>query len=120
MVHFEYLRLILLCEYSRASWTNYVEGKGIKISMDEKDRRYQFVTVFEREITHPLGVFTHTRKLLILKELHASVEINCIIWDYLSIDYACNNISSIVYRIKPKPPDHIQQDIFQQNNYLLL
>ncbi len=27
--------------------------------------RYQFVTVFEREIAHPLGVFTHTRKLLI-------------------------------------------------------
>lgn len=39
---------------------------------------------------------------------------------YLSIDYVCNNISSVVCRIKPKPPDHIQQDIFHQNNYLLL
>jgi hypothetical protein len=31
--------------------------------------RYQFITKLEREITHPLGVLTHTRKLLILKEI---------------------------------------------------
>ena len=31
--------------------------------------RYQFIAKLEREITHPLGVLTHTRKLLILKEI---------------------------------------------------
>ena len=29
--------------------------------------RYQFIAKLEREITHPLGVLTHTRKLLVSK-----------------------------------------------------
>jgi len=35
---------------------------------------------------------------------------------YLSMDYVCNQIQPVVCRIKTKPPDSIQQDIFRQSS----
>lgn len=39
---------------------------------------------------------------------------------YLSLEYVCNQINATVYRIKPKPPDYFQQDIFCTNRKILL
>jgi hypothetical protein len=55
--------------------------------------RYQFIAKLEREITHPLGVFTHTRKLLIFK----------------GILYICGNqLHKLgLFKIKSSPPKFI-------------
>jgi hypothetical protein len=39
---------------------------------------------------------------------------NCITY-YLTLDYVCNQIQPIVCKVKEKPPNTFQKDIFQEN-----